>query len=217
MTDAELRHRRRRLREELLARRAGLDAAAREAAGTEVRRHLAALLPVLPAGPVAFYWPIREEIDLRPLARRLVASGRTLALPVIVEKKAPMVFRRWSPEVPMTTGVWDIPIPQPDERVTPRIVLLPVVGVDREGYRLGYGGGYYDRTLPTIRPRPLVVGIGYAHARIAGIDPRPHDQRLDMLVTEAGVERFGESGEETQCASPPCFAREIDPAFRDIG
>lgn len=213
MTTDDLRAWRRSLRETMLARRAALDEASRRAAETAVLRHLEALLPVLPPGPLSFTWPIREEIDLRPFAAGLVGRGGIVALPVIVRKNAPMVFRRWTPETPMTTGVWGIPVPEPDERVVPRVVLLPVVAVDREGYRLGYGGGYFDRTLPTIRPRPLVIGIGHAFARIDSIRPQPHDQRLDLLVTEEGIERFGDDAADAECASPPCLAREIDPDF----
>lgn len=211
MSDLELRAWRRQLRAELLARRAMLDAAARAAAQAAVVRHLELLEPVLPPGPLAFYWPIRGEIDLRPFVAGLVARGRIAALPVIVGRPAPMVFRRWSPEVPMCTGVWDIPVPAVDTRVTPRIILLPLLGFDRAGYRLGYGGGYYDRTLPTIRPRPLLIGIGFALSRVDTIRPQPHDQRLDLVVTEAGVQHFDDADDVVECASPPCLAREIDP------
>ncbi|GBD45110.1 5-formyltetrahydrofolate cyclo-ligase [bacterium HR40] len=218
----ELRQFRRQLREELLARRSALLPAARAAAAAAVCDFLEALAPELPDGPLAFYWPIREEIDIRPFASREAARGRLLALPVIVAKKAPLQFRRWFPGVPMTSGIWDIPIPAPDEPLFPATVIVPLVGWDRAGFRLGYGGGYYDRTLAQLRPRPLVIGIGFAFARLADIQPQPHDQRLDLAVCEEGIERFtvtarSMGAEVVACASPPCLAHEIDPAFRDLG
>lgn len=210
MNATDLRSWRRSLRERMLAERAALDAETRAAAAAAIIRELTALAAVFPPGPVAFTWPIRDEIDLRPFALSLIAQGRIVGLPVIVAKNAPMVFRRWTPQTPMTTGVWDIPIPEPDERIVPRVVLLPCVAVDRAGYRLGYGGGYFDRTLPTIRPRPLIVGIAHAFARIDSIQPQPYDQRLDLLVTEQGSEQFAAADEEVECASPPCFSGAID-------
>ena len=213
MTD-ELRRFRRALREQLLARRSALAESQRAAAQAAVVAQLRRLVPLLPPGPLAFYWPIRGEIDLRPFAAELVAAGRVVALPVILAAKTPMIFRQWTPQTPMQRGVWDIPVPEPDERVSPRVVILPVVGVDQEGYRLGYGGGYYDRTLPTLTPPPLRIGVGYAFARIATIQPQPHDQRLDLLVNEAGIAWFLRDASSDECSLPSTLVPGTDNKLR---
>ena len=190
MGPADLALRRRQLRAELIARRNALPAGERARIAEAVRGQLRSL-PELRDGPIAFYVAIRGEIDLSPLAQELAAQGIELALPVIVRRGAPLEFRAWRPGEPLTAGVWDIPVPPPGRAsLRPRTVLLPVVGFDRAGYRLGYGGGYFDRTLGALRPRPLVIGVGYAHSELATIHPRPHDEPLDLVVTERGIRRF---------------------------
>ena len=103
-------------------------------------------------------------------------------------KAAPLVFRRWTRKTRMVRGDWNIPVPPPEvEAVTPEIALAPVVGWTAEGFRLGYGGGYFDRTLAALLPRPFTIGIGFQSARLATIYPQPHDIALDAVVTEAGI------------------------------
>jgi 5-formyltetrahydrofolate cyclo-ligase len=134
------------------------------------------------------YWPIKAEPDLRPLLAALHAEGARVALPLVEVKAAPLVFRRWTPETRMVRGDWNIPVPPPEaEVVTPEIALAPVVGWTAEGFRLGYGGGYFDRTLAALSPRPFTIGIGLQAARLATIYPQPHDIALDAIVTEAGI------------------------------
>lgn len=134
------------------------------------------------------YWPIKGEPDLRPLMAELHEAGVTVALPLVETKAAPLVFRRWTPETRMVRGDWNIPVPPPDApEVTPRITLAPLVGWTMDGYRLGYGGGYFDRTLAALTPRPLAIGIGFEAARIPTIYPQPHDIALDLILTEAGI------------------------------
>jgi 5,10-methenyltetrahydrofolate synthetase len=111
------------------------------------------------------------------------------ALPVVVDAGAPLAFRAWTRETPLVADRYGIPTPASGEFVTPDLILLPLNGFDGAGYRLGYGGGYFDRTLAALRPRPLAVGVGFEINRLASIDPQAHDQRLDWIVTEAGAFR----------------------------
>ncbi|GMG84028.1 5-formyltetrahydrofolate cyclo-ligase [Paralimibaculum aggregatum] len=134
------------------------------------------------------YWPIKGEPDLRPLMHALHEAGALVALPLVETKAAPLVFRRWTPETRMVRGDWNIPVPPPEApAVTPEIALAPLVGWDSQGFRLGYGGGYFDRTLAR-EPRPYTIGIGVQSARLATIHPQPHDIPLDAIVTEAGLQ-----------------------------
>lgn len=137
---------------------------------------------------VSGYWPIRSEPDLRGWLGGLLEAGATIALPVVETRAAPLVFRRWQPGAAMIRGEWNIPVPAPGaEAVMPEIVLAPLVGWDPEGYRLGYGGGYFDRTLAALTPRPVAIGVGLGVARLTTIFPQPHDIRLDAIVTETGT------------------------------
>ncbi len=142
-----------------------------------------------PAGRLlSFYWPFRGEPDLRGWAASFVARGGRTALPVVVEKAAPLVFREWKQGEPLEKGVWNIPIPASGPAVVPDIAIAPLVGFDRERYRLGYGGGFFDRTLASLRTKPMVIGIGYAASELSTIHPLPHDVAMDAIVTES--ERF---------------------------
>jgi len=115
----------------------------------------------------------------------LDAAGARLALPVVENREAPLVFRAWAPETVMVCGRWNILVPAANSpRVVPDIMLAPLVGWDSEGYRLGYGGGHFDRTLAATIPRPLVIGVGLHSARVATIFPQPHDIAMDAIVTE---------------------------------
>ena len=141
------------------------------------------------------YWPIKGEPDLRPLMADLHEGGVTVALPLVETKAAPLTFRRWTPETRMVRGDWNIPVPPPDAPVvTPDIALAPLVGWTADGYRLGYGGGYFDRTLAALTPKPFVIGIGFQAAQLKTIYPQPHDIPLDLILTEKGVQTEGELG-----------------------
>jgi 5-formyltetrahydrofolate cyclo-ligase len=100
-----------------------------------------------------------------------------------------MVFREWTPQTKMAAGVYDIPIPIESAEVVPNIALIPLAGFDDAGYRLGYGGGFFDRTLAVLAPRPLAIGVGFELARVPTIYPQPHDIPLDYVVTELGIQR----------------------------
>jgi 5-formyltetrahydrofolate cyclo-ligase len=148
---------------------------------------LDAALDLAPGTVVSFYWPIRGEPNLVPWAERLHARGIRPALPVVVEKARPMQFRPWAPGAKMVRGVWNIPMPADETEVVPEIVLAPLVGFDRRLYRLGYGGGFFDRTLAALDPKPTAVGAGYAATELPTVHPQPHDIAMDMVISEEGV------------------------------
>ena len=175
----------------LLAARAALPVATREAVARAIADALDALLarrfPDLTARVVSCYWPIKAEFDLRFWMEALDARGARVALPVVDTRAAPLVFRAWAPGAAMERGRWNIPVPTADaERLTPDITIAPLVGWDGAGYRLGYGGGYFDRTLAATRPRPFVIGVGLQAARLKTIFPQPHDIAMNAIVTEDG-------------------------------
>ncbi len=171
-------------RERLLALRQGLPAADRRRWGEQIDAALRALLAERP-GILGVYWPFRAEFDPRPLIDWTIAAGRSVALPVVVDKKGPLEYRDWRPGEPLVDGVWNIPVPEKRDIVTPAVVLAPLVGFDRACYRLGYGGGYFDRTLAALSPRPFAIGIGFGLQQIDTIYPQSFDVPMDMIVTEA--------------------------------
>ncbi|MBP5855778.1 5-formyltetrahydrofolate cyclo-ligase [Marivibrio halodurans] len=145
---------------------------------------------------IAAYWPFKGEPDLRRLLERIDAHGGRCALPVVVARGQPLIFRAWSPGEKLTRGIWNIPIPGEDAPcVVPDMVIAPVVGFDSAGYRLGYGGGFYDRTLAALERRPELHGVGYSSAAIRTIFPQWHDIPLGRVVTEEGPIRFGPAGQ----------------------
>ncbi len=150
--------------------------------------HLAPLIADL-MQPISAYWPLKGEPDLRPLMRELDRAEVLMALPVALRLGEPMSFRPWHHGATMERGIWGIPIPATHDEVQPRIVLAPLVGFDNAGYRLGYGGGFFDRTLSAISPLPLIIGIAYASAKLATVHPQPHDVPMDFIVNEEGIFR----------------------------
>lgn len=180
-------------RARLRAARQALSVAERKAAGDALAAHLRALLRERLHGArgrvFSAYWPIKGEPDLRPLMTELHEAGVLVALPLVETNAAPLVFRRWTPATRMVRGDWNIPVPPPEAPVvTPEITLAPLVGWDEAGYRLGYGGGYFDQTLAALSPRPFTIGVGFQSARLSTIYPQPHDIPLDVILTEAGVQ-----------------------------
>jgi 5,10-methenyltetrahydrofolate synthetase len=138
---------------------------------------------------VSLYWPFRGEPDLRPWMAAINERGGRTALPIVVEKAQPLIFRSYRPGDRLEKGVWNIPIPAEGDPVLPDVVISPIVGIDPANYRLGYGGGFFDRTLAALPCRPRVIGVGYSGARCATIHPQPHDIAMDAIVTENGVVR----------------------------
>jgi 5,10-methenyltetrahydrofolate synthetase len=180
-------------RKRLRAARLDLTAEARMAAAQLIATYLDALIVKYLGDPsgrvVSGYWPIKAEPDLRFWMERLNARGARMALPVVEIPGTPLAFRAWHPVTRMERGHWNIPVPPAGAlRLAPEVALAPLVGWDDAGYRLGYGGGYFDRTLAAMSPKPFVIGVGLHSARVATIFPQPHDIRLDAIVTEAGLE-----------------------------
>jgi 5-formyltetrahydrofolate cyclo-ligase len=174
-------------RERLLAERAALPVAARQDAAAAIARQLDVLLGDVAGRVISAWWPIRAELDLRPWLATLAARGATAALPLVIEKAAPLRFRAWGPGAKMERGFWNIPVPATGDWITPDIALAPVVGHDLACFRLGYGGGYFDRTLAALGPACRPIGIGLAASRIATIFPQPHDIPMTCIVTEDGI------------------------------
>lgn len=219
----EIREWRRAMRAELRARRLSLPREARERIRTtvaaEIRRHV----PDLDIACIGFCWPFKGEIDLRHVVREAIANGAEAALPVVVERAQPLEFWSWRPHMPMQRGIWNIPIPAERNVVRPTVLLVPLLGFDASGYRLGYGGGYFDRTLAIAVPRPMTIGVGYELGRLPTIHPQPHDIPLDAIVTESGFTWIArtKAGDAAQAcegddeagtfASPPCSMHALDP------
>lgn len=170
----------------MLETRRALPLAKRQRYGDAIATRVAGLDP-LKGDPccVGFYWPIRGEPDLRPFVRSLLERGFTAALPVVVAKNSPVEFHRYTEGTRLTRqSVWGIPIPAEQDPVRPDVVLVPLVGMDEACYRLGYGGGYYDRTLASLSPRPFAIGVGFELGWLDTIYPQPHDVPMDVIVTE---------------------------------
>jgi len=178
-------------RTELLARRNALTPHERRSYGESLTAHLLTTVDLRAYPVLGISWPIRGELDLRDIARRHIEAGGTAALPVVVAKNAPVEFWQWEPGAALQRGFWNIPVPAERRCVTPDTLLIPLVGYDAAGYRLGYGGGYYDRTLAAAAPRPLCIGVGYDESELATIHPQPHDIPMTLIVTERRVRRCG--------------------------
>lgn len=180
--------------------------------------HLERAFPGLARARLAFCWPIRGEYDARHLARRLREAGAVTALPVVVAPRTPLIFREWHPGVELAKGPLDIPYPVGSAEIVPQVVLLPMNGWDAQGYRLGYGGGFFDRTLAALADKPVVIGVSYELARMDTIRPQSWDVPMDYVVTERGVYRRDdarlaflgapEPQGDAALASPVCYADE---------
>jgi 5-formyltetrahydrofolate cyclo-ligase len=188
MDAAELRAWRAARRAHISAARAALAHEERRTASAAIDAHLDALFAEA-RGVVAVYWPIHDEFDVRPFVARLRAKGATPALPVVIAKGQPLEFRAWREDEPLATGAFGIRYPAAGAVLAPAAFVVPLLGFDEAGFRLGHGAGYYDRTLAGLEPKPLVVGVGFACGRLATIHPQPHDVPMDAIVTEAGVIR----------------------------
>jgi 5-formyltetrahydrofolate cyclo-ligase len=191
----EIRKWRRAMRAELLSRRLAVPRAEKPGVRSVLHDLIREQFPELRHACIGFYWPFRGEIDFRHLVRDFLALGAEAALPVVVEKQRPLEFWAWRPRMKLARGFWNIPVPAERNPVQPTALLVPLVGFDAAGYRLGFGGGYYDRTLAALDPKPLTIGVGYEFGRLKTIYPQPHDIPLDAIVTEAGCARFRYRGE----------------------
>lgn len=158
-----------------------------EVAGKMLRDSFIDRCPLPRGAVVAGYWPVNDEIDVRPLLNMLADRGHTIAMPVVMKRQSPMRFRRWYPGMIMESGRFGIPVP-PDTfpEIRPDVVLVPLLAFDRQGYRLGRGSGFYDHTLEMLRATGKVVSIGIAYGgqEVAAVPHDVYDQRLDWIVTE---------------------------------
>lgn len=176
------------MRREAKVTRSGAYARHGHAASESIARHGIAFARCPAPAVVSGFLAIGDEIDPTPLMQRLLGEGYRLCLPVMEGKGKPLVFRAWSPGEPLAETTWGIREPLPEApALDPDIVLGPLLAFDTRGYRLGYGGGFYDRTLAALQPRPVTVGVGYAHGFIPWLQAEPHDVPLDAMLTEEGV------------------------------
>jgi 5-formyltetrahydrofolate cyclo-ligase len=187
--EARLRAWRRSERQRLLTLRTGVKPTERQQWGQQIERRLRGLLEERRGITLGVYWPFQAEFDPRPVIDWLIAAGSAVALPAVVDKKGPLEYRAWRPGEPLVDGVWNIPTPLKREIVIPHAVLAPLLGFDRKCCRLGYGGGYFDRTLAALSPRPLAIGVGFELSQIETIYPQPFDIPMDLVVTEAEIRR----------------------------
>ena len=220
MTPEQLKAWRKTERERLIAARLALDAGSLERFRLSIDSHLERSFPGLASARLAFCWPIKAEYDARHLARTLRERGALTALPVVVAPRQPLVFREWHPGVRLASGPLDIPYPADSQEVVPEAVLLPMNGWDPAGYRLGYGGGFFDRTLASLSRKPAVIGVAYEMAKMDTIHPQSWDIPVDWLVTERGVYRRDREGlaylgappsgeEPSVLSSPVCYLGDI--------
>jgi 5-formyltetrahydrofolate cyclo-ligase len=208
-------------RERLIAARERLDSATLDAFRRRIDAHLTRSFPGLAAATVAFCWPMRAEYDARPLAAALRERGAVTALPVVVAPRQPLIFREWHDGVDLALGPLGIPYPAASDAVVPTVALIPMNGWDAAGYRLGYGAGFFDRTLAAATKPLVAIGIGYEQARLETIRPQAWDVPMDWVVTERGVYRrdpgglvfLGEAakGKPSAMSSPVCYAEDIAP------
>ncbi|WP_051995133.1 5-formyltetrahydrofolate cyclo-ligase [Burkholderia sp. lig30] len=167
------------------------DAQAQPGTNAALDAHVRDLLDRVAPRTVGFYWPLPGEFDARPavLAWCARGDGRQAALPVIREQRTPLEFHAWDAATPMRDGHHGIPEPASGKVVVPDLLLIPCVGFDRRLFRLGYGGGYYDRTLaawPAQTP-PVTVGVAYEACRVDALPAEGHDLAMRWVVTEAGI------------------------------
>ncbi len=169
-------------RERLIAARLAISADARAAMARRIADELDSAIGDVSDRLISLYWPFRGEPDLRPWMNSVIERGGRIALPVVVEKGRPLIFRAWRPGERLEKGVWNIPIPAEGPDVRPDVVIAPVVGFDPQRYRLGYGGGFFDRTLAAMPVLPLAIGVGYRICAIPTIYPQPHDIPMNVIV-----------------------------------
>ena len=162
--------------------------------GRVLLRHFLDAFTPSPGVAVSGYWPVRGEIDVMPLLTHLHGQGHPCGLPVMVGRTKPLLFREWYPGLEMKEAGFAIPVPGEDApELVPELLLVPLLAFDGEGYRLGYGGGYYDRTLAALRAgngkKPVAVGVAYGAQQCDHVPRHDGDQSLDLVVTESGVVR----------------------------
>lgn len=178
-------------REQWIAWRGTVAETERAAWGKRMTASLCAMLPAPQKAVIGFCWPFKAEFDARFAVHHWREQGAVAALPEVIGKGQPLRFSQWWPGAPMTRGVYDIPIPDGTPVLPPDIAIVPMNACDGRGYRLGYGGGYFDRTLAALERRVLAIGVTYDACRVPSIFPQAHDIPMDFIVTEAGIYSAG--------------------------
>lgn len=174
-------------RRRLYAARQTQSADERKSASAAISARLDEMLGDVTGRTIAAYWPIRGEVNLHAWMAAVSERGGKVCLPVVVEKHQPVEFHRWTPGCAMAKGFWNIPVPAEAQPLVPDVVIVPLLGVDDSGYRLGNGGGYYDRTLVRLGGDKLIIGVGQAFARMKTIFPMPWDIPMHKVVLGDGT------------------------------
>jgi len=191
MSDATLDEAKAALRTQAHKRRAAMHVSHRQEAAEAATAHFLEGVELEPTDIVAGYWPIRDEMDVKLLVARLMDAGQPVCLPVVLGDEEPLELRLWQEGAPLYEAGYGTLAPADDApRVAPDVILVPLLGFDRTGTRLGYGGGYYDRTLAALDKRPRLIGFAFAGQEIDSIPRDSHDVPLDAVVTEHGVRNF---------------------------
>jgi 5-formyltetrahydrofolate cyclo-ligase len=169
--------------------------AAHPQAGLALMQHVKNSIELRAGAAVSGFWPMGDEIDVKPLLAQLHASGHSVGLPVVVKKGEPLIFRQWHPGLALASGGFGTEVPPPGApEVEPQVLIVPLLAFDAEGYRLGYGGGFYDRTLDKLRTGgaadPLAVGVAFSAQHVARVPRDDFDQPLDWIVTEKAAHHF---------------------------
>jgi 5-formyltetrahydrofolate cyclo-ligase len=181
------------LRQRLVTQRLNLQDRAERC--EQLQRVLRIWLVNRPETVIGAYWPIKGEFDPLPALHRWKEDGelggepqpRRIGLPVVDKLHKTLKFHAWFPGCPMEEDAYGIPKPKDTEVIVPTLLFVPCVGYAAGGYRLGYGGGFYDRTLASLDPRPVTVGLGFTHGFLADLEPEAHDMPLDAILNENGT------------------------------
>lgn len=171
-------------RKRLIEQRMAFAQAERHVRSERIAKKLDQAIRRFPGRIFGSYWPCRGEPDLRNWSIEVVERGGRIALPVMIRKGWPLEYRIWTPGDPLERGIWNILAPSRGPAVQPDLIIAPLVGFDAAGYRLGYGGGFFDRTLAIMPRKPRTIGVGYSEGRLSTIYPQPHDIPMDTIITD---------------------------------
>ena len=202
-------------RARLLGARRAMASDTHKIASEAIWKALLAQLPPASHSLVGCYWPFRKEFNCLPYMREVLRRGDQVALPAVVGRGTPMEFRCWTEDAKMEAGVWNIPHPASGPPVWPTALVIPLVGFDDAGFRLGYGAGYYDTTIAAFAEKPYAVGVGFEFSRLPTIFPQAHDRPMDAIITELRVRAWSRTGDSFTAAPAERELRsEIDGAPR---
>ncbi|MDC9825075.1 5-formyltetrahydrofolate cyclo-ligase [Devosia sp. ZB163] len=191
MSDATIEEAKAALRAAAHKKRAAFHPSLRDEAAKAAAAHFLDTIPLRRDEVIAGYWPIRDEMDVKSLLGRLMDTGQPVCLPVVLGDEQPLELRLWEEGAPLyEAGFGTLAPAEEAPRAEPDVILMPLLGFDRHGTRLGYGGGYYDRTLASLHKRPRLIGFAFALQEIDQIPRDAHDVPLDAIVTEQGVRHF---------------------------